>query len=350
MHFDHLIIGQGLCGTLLSRQLLRAGKSVLVIDDKDPAAAGRNAGGIINPVTGKRLVHSWLIDEVLPFAHNEYGNIEQELNVPLLTELSILDIHHTADERALFDERQTADGSYLRTHADDIWQQYFRYNYGIGEISPCLLVDLRMLIDTWRAELLRKNCIMEERFDMAALEVNEGGVSYKSTTADNIIFCDGAACAENPYFERLPWSKDKGEVLIVSIPGLPRNHIYKQGISIVPWRDDLFWVGASHDWKYTTLSPTPAFRNNVTEHLNYWLRLPYDVVDHITALRPANFDRKPFIGMHPVHTRVGIFNGVGGKGCSLAPYFAQHLCEHLANDVPLMPDVDVRRYSKVLSR
>ncbi|GAA4459810.1 FAD-binding oxidoreductase [Nemorincola caseinilytica] len=350
MHADHIIVGQGLCGTLLSRLLVREGKSVLVIDDRDPAAAGRNAGGIINPVTGKRLVRSWMIDELLPFARTTYRAIEQELRIPLLTELSILDMYHTTDERTLFEERQQSDNEYLHTYTNDKWQQYFSYRYGIGEIAPCMLVDLRMLMDAWRVKLQNTNAVLEERFDIAALKVNEDGVSYKGISAGSIIFCDGAACADNPYFDRLPWSKDKGEVLTVSIPGLPREHIYKQGISIVPWRDGLFWVGASHDWKYTTLSPTPAFRKSVTDHLDNWLRLPYEVVDHIAALRPANFDRKPFIGMHPIHERIGIFNGMGGKGCSMAPYFAQHFCDHLVGHTSIMPDVDVRRYNKILSK
>jgi len=86
------------------------------------------------------------------------------------------------------------------------------------------------------------------------------------------------------------------------------------------------------------------------ERLDYWLKLPYTIQDHISALRPANFDRKPFVGFHPVIKQVGIFNGMGGKGISMAPWFATQFAEHVCTNTPLLPDVDVARYTKMLER
>jgi glycine/D-amino acid oxidase-like deaminating enzyme len=351
MQIDYLIIGQGICGTLLSRQLIKAGKRVIVIDNGNTSAAGRVAGGIINPVTGKRLVRTWLIEELLPFAHNEYTAIEHELNTSIITSTSILDFHYTQDASELFNVNSEKDQGYLQKSTDDDrWNPYFRFNYSIGIINPCLLVNINALLVSWRKLLIQKSKILEEPFSINDCKILTDSIEYKGIVADKIIFCDGAAGADNPYFGMLPWSKDKGEALIAAIPGLPGNTIYKQGISIVPWRDDLFWIGASHDWKYETPYPTPSFRQAVTDQLDYWLKLPYEIKDHIAALRPANFDRKPFIGFHPVYTNVGIFNGMGGKGCSLAPYFAKQFCEYLTNGKQLIPEVDIKRYMKILSR
>ncbi len=323
----------------------------MVVDDKSVAASSRVAGGIINPVTGKRLVRTWLIEELLPFAIKEYTLLSEELGIPLLRHCSILDFHHTAEDRDIFTAKAATEREYLATAVDEeAWKGYFRFNYGIGSIDHCLLVDLNAMLDGWRTHLHDTNSLLETSFDLADCITTPEGISFKDITADSIIFCDGAGCMDNPYFQKLPWSKDKGEVLLASIPGLPRDHMYKQGISLVPWKDGQFWVGASHDWKYTTPYPTREFKDNVTTQLNYWLKLPYEIVGHIAALRPANFDRKPFVGMHPLHQRVGIFNGMGGKGISMAPYFAKQFCDHLLNDTPLMPDVDVKRYTKVLSR
>jgi glycine/D-amino acid oxidase-like deaminating enzyme len=175
-------------------------------------------------------------------------------------------------------------------------------------------------------------------------------VCYKDITARKIIFCNGAVCAENPWFSKLPWSKDKGEALIASIPGLPADNIYKQGINIVPWQHGLFWIGATHDWKFTDMLPSESFRKQTEEHLNYWLKLPYTIIDHIVAARPTNLERKPFAGLHPGMPSVGIFNGMGTKGCSVVPYFANQFAKHLVHNVPIMPDVDVKRFMKILSR
>ena len=84
--------------------------------------------------------------------------------------------------------------------------------------------------------------------------------------------------------------------------------------------------------------------------LNQWLQLPYDIVDHIASERPANRERKPFVGLHPIKKNIGIFNGMGTKGCSLAPYYAAELTNHLIHQTPINPLADVQRFKNILSR
>ncbi len=351
MKADYLIVGQGISGTLLSRALIKAGKQVVVIDDGNISSSSKVASGVINPVTGKRLVRTWMIEELLPFARETYEKMGAEFGVSLVSKCNILDFHASRDAAEGFNDKLAEENEYLSQSADESkWQEYFRFNYGIGEIDPCLLVDISAMLRKWRDHLFSKDLLVWNRFRIDDCEIAEGGVRYGDITADKIIFCDGAASAEHPFFNKLTWSKDKGEVLIAEIPVLPSNNIYKQAINIVPWRDGLFWIGATHDWKYSDMQPTAAFRKQTEELLNYWLKLPYKIVDHLVAQRPVNMDRKPFVGLHPAIPSVGIFNGMGTKGCSVAPYFAEQFAQHLVNGTPLMPDVDVRRFAKILSR
>jgi len=60
MQVDVLIIGQGICGTMLSWWLEKAGMSYVVADDPKPDSASRVAAGVINPVTGRRMVKTWM--------------------------------------------------------------------------------------------------------------------------------------------------------------------------------------------------------------------------------------------------------------------------------------------------
>src|SRR5580700_1323173 len=71
---DVLIVGQGICGTFLSRELDRAGLCYIVIDEERPDSASRAAAGLINPVTGRRFVKTWMIDELLPFVREAYDD------------------------------------------------------------------------------------------------------------------------------------------------------------------------------------------------------------------------------------------------------------------------------------
>jgi len=350
MDVDYLIAGGGLCGALLGRYLLLEGCSVLVIDDRNAAAAGRVAGGIVNPVTGKRLVRSWMTEVLLPFALQAYRELEEELHVALVQPCSLFDFFANREEQRIFEEKATGEKEYLTVAADGGWGDYFRFNYGVGVIAPCLLVDLNGLLGALGLWLHDSGCLLAERFDWKDCMVGDDGVVYRDIRAKKVICCEGADGDENPYFKMLPWSKDKGEAMIAAIAGLPRGAVYKQGISIAPWRDGLWWIGATHDWKYTDLLPTAAFRKRVEEQLDYWLKMPYTIVDHLVARRPANLERRPFAGLHPRYPSIGILNGMGGKGASMAPYFAHQLAQHLVHEAAIMPEVDVLRFGRVLSR
>jgi hypothetical protein len=101
MQVDYLLVGQGICGTFLSWYLQKAGLSFLVIDDYRPNSASLTAAGIINPVTGRRIVKTWIIDEVMPFAKIAYDALGAELGVTTI-ELKTSSIFPTAQMRQAF--------------------------------------------------------------------------------------------------------------------------------------------------------------------------------------------------------------------------------------------------------
>jgi hypothetical protein len=56
------------------------------------------------------------------------------------------------------------------------------------------------------------------------------------------------------------------------------------------------------------------------------------------------------VGLHPLYKNIGILNGLGTKGCTLAPYFANELTQHFINGNGINPLADVQRFSKILSK
>lgn len=351
MNTDYLIIGQGICGTFLSHALLKAGKSVIVIDENKPFSASKVASGVINPITGRRMVRTWEIEKLMPYAVAAYQAIGEELGIPLIRQCNILDFHPTPQMMLAFAERQPMEEEYLLHTADpEQWRKYFHFDFTIGEINPCWLIDINTLLITWRTELKQQKSLLEERFELGEAEFREDHIQYRDLSAEKIIFCDGVAGFENPYFKNLPYARNKGQALIARIPDLPRSHIFKQGISLVPWQDELFWVGSTYEWEFTHAGPSPDFRNKVVSQLNHWLKLPYEIIDHIAAERPANMERRPFAGLHPLMRSAGLLNGMGTKGCSLAPYFSVELANHLVHGSAITPQADVQRFANILSR
>ncbi len=348
---DYIIVGQGISGSFLSWNLIKAGKQVLVIDQSTPFTASKVASGVINPVTGRRIVQTWEIETLMPFAVEAYTQWGFEMNCTFIQHCNVLDFHATPQMKLAFDDRLANDNFYLRKPVNpDQWNDYFHPGFGIGEIDPCWLVDIHALLNGWRKNLGVSNLLLEEKFELSNCIIAAYHVEYKNYQAQKIIFCDGIAGFENPYFNLLPYAANKGEAIIASIPGLPNSHIFKQGISIVPWKEGLFWIGSSYEWNYSDALPTAAFNLKVEQQLNHWLKLPYTFVDHFASVRPANLERRPFVGLHPLHPSVGILNGMGTKGCSLAPYFAHIFTQHLLENAPIHPLADVQRFKKILSR
>lgn len=350
MNVDYLIIGQGICGSFLSRYLLEAGCDVLVIDKERPNTASRVASGIINPVTGRRLVKTWEIDKFMPLAKDAYKSWELLLGKPLLTETSILDFPVTAQMHLAFQERM-AEESLLGIPANtDQWKHFFLFAFPPGEIKPAFLININALLEGWRSILIEKNTIREEVFYHEELVIKENNVVYRDIKANKILFCDGAAGSQFQMFAALPFVANKGEVIWARIPGLPSGQIYKCGLTIVPWNEDIFWIGSTYEWDFEDDQPTEAFRDRVNNTLKAWLKLPFELLDHKASLRPANMERRPFVGLHPQYSSVGILNGMGTKGCSLAPWFARELANHLIHGLPIHPQADISRFSKILSR
>ena len=354
MQTDVLIIGQGICGTFLSRELERAGLSYVVIDEERPLTASRAAAGLINPVTGRRLVKTWMIDELLPFVQEAYREWGEELGASFLRPARVVDFFPTPQMRLAFLRRYEEDpAGYLRLPEDEgVWRDRFSYDFGYGLIDSCYLVDIQGLLSGVRRRMVAGGMLRAERFDLQELTVEPTRVWYRDVEARWAIFCDGIESMQNEYFSRLPFAPNKGEVLIVEAPGLalPEAKVFKKGMSLVPWKEGLFWVGSSYEWSFADAGPTAAFRERTEAVLREWLRAPFRVVEHIAAVRPATLERRPFVGFHPLYPTVGILNGMGTKGCSLAPHFARQLVQLMVSGVAIQADADILRFRKVLGR
>ena len=76
--FDYIIAGQGIAGSNLAMHLLERGKKIAVIDDDWNGAACKVAAGVLNPITGKRLVKSWRSGIAMPYAKKYYASLQEK--------------------------------------------------------------------------------------------------------------------------------------------------------------------------------------------------------------------------------------------------------------------------------
>ena len=374
MKVDYIIVGQGLCGTFLSWYLDQYNKTYIIIDEDKPLTASKVSSGIINPITGRRFVKTWMIDELLPFIDKAYTAIEQSLNIKCIEQKKLIHFFSNKETQNIFYDRLQEEPQYLQEPFNKLsitnqLADYFNNTLGYGEIHPCYLVHTNLLLKTYREKLVFNNNLYSTVFQKNKLVMHDDYVAYEHIVADKIIFCDGAAGTDNPFFKNLPYALNKGQFLLANIPNLPNNYIFKKSsLTIVPWQteastfihtsaplhtstlNNIFWIGTSYEWNFDTTNPTKDFKDKTISQLKDFLKTPFEVLDHQASIRSATVERRPFVGMHSSIPNVGILNGMGTKGCSLAPYFAYQLAQHLCYGKLITPEADVCRFKKVLSR
>jgi glycine/D-amino acid oxidase-like deaminating enzyme len=298
------------------------------------------------------MVTTWMIEELLPVAWQAYSDIGRLLDITAISQKNIIDFFPTPQMLEAFKKRLEEGGPFLHSFPEqNHFNPFFNYDFGCGEIRPVYTAHMETLLPAWRSFLNAAGVLVEEDFDIQDLLIKETEIQYRHIRARNIIFCDGAAGFDNPFFNLLPFAPNKGEALTVAIPDLPDHYVYKKGMLLVPLaKPGLFWCGSGYEWSFTDTRPTKKFRESAERVLKEWLKVPFTIVDHKSSIRPATLERRPFVGFHPLHKNIGILSGMGTKGCSLAPYFAKQLTELLVNGVALRADADIARFHKILAR
>ncbi|MDO9615683.1 MAG: FAD-dependent oxidoreductase, partial [Bacteroidota bacterium] len=164
-------------------------------------------------------------------------------------------------------------------------------------------------------------------------------------TAEKIVFCEGPAASQNPYFKNLKFKHSKGEILELKISELQLNEIVNAEVFVMPMGDDCYKVGATYSWDDLNRETTDSARDELLVKLKNCISAPFEIIEQKAGIRPTMHDRKPVIGFLPDYPPIGIFNGLGSKGVVLGPYFARQLSEYLVGTSNyLHPDADIKRY------
>ena len=343
---DYILVGQGIAGSMLAYFLFKKGKNIIVIDKYNPNASSNIAAGVVNPVTGRKMVTTWMIDEVLPFAKETYKKLEQELNISFFYETEIYKIFSSEEDKEIW-ERKSKESEYQQYLGETISfeENSIKAPFGAGIIKQCCWMDVPKFTSTYRTLLLQKNILWEEEFEFSQLELSDG-ISYKNIRADRIIFCEGYRAHLNPFFKWIPFALAKGEYLLIHAESLKTDKILSRNIFVIPKGNDLYNTGSTFIWDDVEETVTDAGRKEIVDKLNKMISVDYTIADEKAGIRPAMPDRRPVLGKHPNYRNMYIFNGMGTKGVSLSPYFASYFADCLDDDSEIFREISVKRFER----
>lgn len=347
--YDYIIVGQGLAGSCLAYQLLKKKQRVLVIDAEKEKTSSKIAAGLFNPITGRKMVKTWQADLLFPYLLSFYSELEQVLNTTFLHQRPI---YRPFNDTETYNEwmGQSADEDHNNYISDVFPESQFDYvddQHGGIRLNSCGYLDIKLFLQVFKNYLVDREAYQRLKFDPSQLRIENDHVSYQQLNAKKIIFCLGTY-ENSTFFDWLPFKLVKGDILSVRFKQpIDEEVVYNKGVFAFKHLNEDFWVGSTYHHEVLDWESSSKAKKEIEDKLQKMLKIGFEIMGQRSGIRPATVDRKPFIGMHPNDDKIGIFNGLGAKGVSLAPYFSEHFCDYLLNKEKLNENADIQRFHKL---
>ncbi len=324
--FDFLIIGQGLAGSLLAWRLITQGQKVLLVDSCRQQTASRTAAGLINPVTGKRLVKPARVENYLSTAKKLYQDLSVFFNEKFLFEKPQLKLFRSEDDILQWQKRKK-DPAY----DDFLGEQFtavdksFLTTSSLGGFNQkqCAYLDTVPLLDKLRLFFIQENSFVNAQFKLQ----------------------------NNPWFSPLPLQPVQGEILTMETEQALPEEIIQFGKWLLPLSNKRFKLGSTWQWQPLDETPTQAAFSQLTEacYAEFPQLKSARLIETNVGVRPATKDKNPFIGPHPQQLQLMVFNGFGAKGSLLIPWYSECFSRYLLTGEALPKHVDITRYDSLLT-
>lgn len=345
--FDFIVVGQGVAGSSLAWFLMQRGKRVLVVDNGHQSCASNVAIGLINPILGRSMNIPWRCSQIFPALKPIYQGFEKSLHARLIYERVFYRLFIDQKQRTKWLKKQDDDAyqPFLTQKTDSIlMNEWMNAPFGGFAYQGGFWIDTVQLVQAFRAHFLAMGNYREHEMSSTELEVREEHVLLNGITASHLIFCEGSHGAANPYFRWVPFALTKGEVLGFESDELDTDAVIIRNGFLTRGANDKYFVGVTHDRHDLSPTQTPKGRELLASKLAMIVRTPCNILAQKAGIRPATTDGKPVLGRHFQHQRLGFFNGLGGKGFSLGPYYARQMADFLVENKPVDPEVALSRF------
>lgn len=292
--------------------------------------ASMASSGLIAPITGRRYVKAWRVDEFVPKALDFYRWSESLLGQTYFYPIEIVRfLTHPESKKAWY--KRLDDSEYSEYISVRHYPELDAFQKPYGILTGGFRLDTPGWVNAVRHFLQEKNL----------LELTESPSAFKAENNQHWVAATGAIDA-SLMPKIIP---NKGEALIVRMPEWRIQQVVKEEVYIVPVTEaSTYWIGSDYAPWPDHPEPTKESRNRMLESIRKVYSGPLEVLDHLAGIRPTVNDRRPLIGRFPGKENTYIFNGMGTKGTSLAPFWADELLSLIEHGKTLSEEVDPERW------
>lgn len=209
MEIDFLIIGQGIAGTAMAYRLGKEGKRIMLLDQPMHNQSSRVAAGLYNPITGRKMVKTWMAEELFPEIEPFYRELEKISSRKFLYPQKIYRPFLTIEEQNEWMGHSSDPniGQFIeQIFTSSIYTQV-RDPFGGVMLQGSGWVDLPTLLDGM-ASFFGDNLRIEKFQEELLIQQGEGW-NYKGLHAKAVIFCSGMGTKQSRFFSFLPFSLSK---------------------------------------------------------------------------------------------------------------------------------------------
>lgn len=314
----------------------------MIVDPNERQTCSRIAAGLVTPITGKRVKPSWRVGELLPVALEHYRKVERFAGAEFYHELPLVRLFRDPREVQWWRGREGEAGldRWVDPDAPMVNAAQFHSEFGGFVQRGSGWLDTAAYLEASRAFFETQGAWRQGVVREEAIEPLDNCVRCAGEDFSRVVFCRGAdERAGSRFFSWLKFDCARGVIASLKA-GLQENRMINRGCWLLPRGDGHWRAGSTYEFDLNT--SMEASLADLRGKLSLLLRVPFEISGAQAGIRPIIQHRQLVLGPHPAHPRVCAFNGLGSKGVLRAPFFARMLAEHLLDDKPPAPDVDVR--------
>lgn len=341
---DYIIVGDGYGALFFAHQLTK-NKKTFVLFSGGSKSASHISAGIINPLVLKRFTRFWLAQEQIDALRDTLTEIAEYTCEDYWIDERIHRILHDEAERDVWQKKS------LRSDLTPFLSSDFETLQGVTNPfeTGYVLQSGRLNVDGFFNGLFAyfsfNDMLIKEFFNYDDLNTDTN--TYQNITYKKIVFAEGMAVKNNPYFKSIPLIPNKGHQLNLQLSKNLGQKSLKKKYFLFPMSSGQFYYGGTHDrdhlQKEINQDSVEDLKNSLEDFYNYG----YEITTINYAFRPTVQDRRPIIGKHQLFGDLYVLNGLGARGILNGNYFAKDLYEFIENGTALLDEVNIDRFLKL---
>lgn len=339
---DYIIVGDGYAALFFAHQLIKHNKSFVIFSESYKSASQVSAG-IINPVVLKKFTTFWMAQKQLDFLTLTLSEIETYTGRNYFINAPIHRIFHDENEQKLWLKKAHTEELSGFLHKEFYHLQEVNNHFGTGKVNQSARLDVYHFFTDLLTYFETHSHLVKEKFQYEKLNVSDS--IYKDLSFKNIIFCEGMAVKNNPYFSHIPVIPNKGHHIKVKLSQEIADHItIKKKHFLFSLENGLYFYGGTYDRDQLDYQIDASAVEQLENGLKEVYPKNFAIIESNFGFRPTVKDRRPIVGRHSKHENLYVFNGLGARGILNGCFFSKNLFDFIEKDIPLPEEINIDRF------